>query len=114
MYAFTKDPANNNKKLPKELRNGKYTVTDAGKTDRCAWTEEGLEKYIEIKNKIKEARADEKYIKVEKECLASIRKAKGFMCATHEEEQRRKKVSLWNIVHLPNDPYAHTLVALAL
>lgn len=112
LWEWCQKPENRGKKQPNW--NGKWSITDGGHHDRCAWDPRGLEQFNTYKKQIRHARIgpdkdnpdrekEKKYLAWEAKVLGLVRKKMGYKHATHEDEQRAKKVSESILVHLHND-----------
>ena len=112
LYKWSLEAENKGKKQPN--LNGKWSITDGGHHERCAWSSDGLDTYNKYKKAIRKARGgnknkpdsfdtaqEKKYLAWEDKVLAALRMDKGYAYATAEEEDRAKKVSEQYLVCLP-------------
>lgn len=96
LFEWLKKPENKGKDqaCPAEIKNGLWTITDGGQHSHAAWKPEGLQKFVDYKKIIREARKDkETYLNRERAYLKIVRKKFGKVCLTHEDEVRAKQVN---------------------
>ena len=89
LHAFGIDPANKGKKQP--IMNGKYTTVDDGQKEFGGWSEEGLERYNEVKKKIGAHLKDPSRQSMEKNILKKLRAKYKIECVDADLEKRLAK-----------------------